>query len=349
MPSDHLINHYARCLISAARAKNFSPDAVSAILGLDTATVQDPESSYTSRHLSRLTWGLMSAMDDEFFGLTRSRCRPGTFGFIAESMLRCQTLGEALDHCCRYYSLVNDDVLLRLQRSEGRVSLVIQLKEPELDCDGLLKEWLVSKWYRFSSWLIDECIPLTEIHFTHGACVDESAYMEVFNCRCQFNSYRVSLQFPEQYLYREIHRDKSELGQLLEGVRRSMDIVTASGSILSIRLKLKQLLKESLRTEQGFPSIEMVAEGLNFSSQTVRRRLRQEGVTYRELKEDVWQELVLEYLDDAHLSLHEVASITGYAEPAGLSRAVKSWFGVSPSEYRRQRDLKERESLVTSL
>ena len=52
------------------------------------------------------------------------------------------------------------------------------------------------------------------------------------------------------------------------------------------------------------------------------------------VKEEVRREAALRWLDHEGLSISEVSYRAGYAEPNGLTRALKSWAGISPSAYR---------------
>ena len=55
--------------------------------------------------------------------------------------------------------------------------------------------------------------------------------------------------------------------------------------------------------------------------------------------------LAEQYLMEGKLQLSEIAYLLGYSELSTFSRAAKTWFGVSPTAYRR-REL-EPESLGT--
>jgi len=46
-------------------------------------------------------------------------------------------------------------------------------------------------------------------------------------------------------------------------------------------------------------------------------------------------DLALRYLSDPHISISEVAYLTGYSEPSAFHRAFKRWTGRTPSDLRR--------------
>ena len=70
------------------------------------------------------------------------------------------------------------------------------------------------------------------------------------------------------------------------------------------------------------------------SSQTLRRHLEDEDSSYRIIKEEIRREVVMKWLGNAQISIGEVSRMGGFAEPNGLTRAVKAWIGLSPKAYR---------------
>lgn len=80
-----------------------------------------------------------------------------------------------------------------------------------------------------------------------------------------------------------------------------------------------------------------VAEYMGLSPRTLQRRLKDEGRSFQQLYDakrlDIAKEQLLEYNTD----IETIAAMLGYSEPANFFRAFKSWSGLSPNEFRRQR------------
>ena len=83
-----------------------------------------------------------------------------------------------------------------------------------------------------------------------------------------------------------------------------------------------------------FPDIDYVAEKLNMTSRTLRRRLTREDSSYQEILVEVRYELAREYLATSTLPLEEISVLLGYSAPGNFSNAFKRWHGSSPREYR---------------
>lgn len=83
-----------------------------------------------------------------------------------------------------------------------------------------------------------------------------------------------------------------------------------------------------------FPDIDFVAEKLNTTSRTLRRRLAREGSSYQAILSEVRYQLALDYLANSSLPLEEISVLLGYSAPGNFSNAFKRWHGSSPRAYR---------------
>ncbi len=79
---------------------------------------------------------------------------------------------------------------------------------------------------------------------------------------------------------------------------------------------------------------ERIAEQLHLSVRTLRRRLEEEGWSFRGLLSDVRQRLALHYVQDRTLSLTEISYRLGFTQPSSFTRAFRGWTGQSPTEAR---------------
>ena len=87
--------------------------------------------------------------------------------------------------------------------------------------------------------------------------------------------------------------------------------------------------------------MEDIAARLHVSSRSLRRRLIDEGTSFRALIDEVRQAIAEELLTTGRMKLAEVAERLGYAEPAPFITAFRRWRGQSPTQYRQlhQREL----------
>jgi AraC-like DNA-binding protein len=85
----------------------------------------------------------------------------------------------------------------------------------------------------------------------------------------------------------------------------------------------------------SIPTMEELAKEFGVSGQTLRRGLKTEGTSYRQIKAEARREVVLSNISDTTLTLSQISVLAGFAETNGLVRAMKAWTGLSPSAFRR--------------
>jgi AraC-like DNA-binding protein len=71
------------------------------------------------------------------------------------------------------------------------------------------------------------------------------------------------------------------------------------------------------------------------SSRTLKRRLAEEGTTFKELADHARREEALRLVGGTELALEAVAERLGYSDLANFSRAFRRGVGATPGAYRR--------------
>lgn len=79
------------------------------------------------------------------------------------------------------------------------------------------------------------------------------------------------------------------------------------------------------------PDLPQAARALGLSDRTLKRRLQDEGLTYRALLAEVRGGQANQLLGDSTLSLTQIAERMGFSDLSSFSQAYKRWFGVAPS------------------
>ncbi|AXQ28529.1 AraC family transcriptional regulator [Solimonas sp. K1W22B-7] len=90
----------------------------------------------------------------------------------------------------------------------------------------------------------------------------------------------------------------------------------------------------ALRTDGTIAPLGEVAERLCVSARTLKRRLRQDGLTYRAVVDAIRLKRSLEFLRHRGLSVEYIAEKLGYSSAANFTRAFRRWTGSPPHTYR---------------
>jgi AraC-like DNA-binding protein len=100
----------------------------------------------------------------------------------------------------------------------------------------------------------------------------------------------------------------------------------------TITMKVRAQIIEQLPS--GTPNQTSIADTLHMSLRGLQRKLKDEEVTFMTLLEDTRQKLAMQYLQEGHRSVGEIAYLLGFSEPGNFSRAFRRWTGYSPAEFR---------------
>ena len=98
--------------------------------------------------------------------------------------------------------------------------------------------------------------------------------------------------------------------------------VRPENSKRSLSMRVSKLIR--IQLERGKVGVETVAGQLNMSRYTLHKKLRQEGLTFAALLEQVRREQAITYMKDKSKPLVEIAEQLGFSElspPAGRSSA----------------------------
>jgi AraC-like DNA-binding protein len=80
-------------------------------------------------------------------------------------------------------------------------------------------------------------------------------------------------------------------------------------------------------------TLDSVAANFNLSNRSLQRKLKEEGVTYQQIVEEVRRKLAINYLT-SNYSIKDISHILGYNEQSAFVRAFKRWTNKTPMEYR---------------
>lgn len=85
----------------------------------------------------------------------------------------------------------------------------------------------------------------------------------------------------------------------------------------------------------AMPTLPQAAQAMCISERTLKRRLHDEGTSFRALLAEAQGHQAQTLLADASLSLTDIAARMGFSDLSSFSQAYKRWFGQSPSSARK--------------
>lgn len=156
-------------------------------------------------------------------------------------------------------------------------------------------------------------------------------YNSFFGVQCEFSAPQNSIVFHRRDMMAPLNSGNPTIRALAEKLTSEYLETFGSGEFRTVvRSQILGLL------QSGGASEDAVARSLNMSSSSLARRLRAEGVNYRQLLHETQKSLALQYLEDGDLSISEIGFRLGFEDLSSLSRSFRRWTGVSPRAWRRQ-------------
>lgn len=166
--------------------------------------------------------------------------------------------------------------------------------------------------------------------FSYPAPAHAAIYQDYLCCPCIFDQARSELHYERSIL--------DERPPLAHPLTSAMFQETCEGLVAKAKASAGiagEIHRILIRRPGHLPGMEDVARALNMTSRTLRRRLKDEELSFSEIVDDVYRALAVEYLKTTHMSVDDIGMLMGFNDVANFRKAFRRWTGQTPSEIRR--------------
>jgi AraC-like DNA-binding protein len=320
-----------RKLLLGLEERSIDPAPFLAEAGIDPAVVADQDGRVPIAALHAL-WeaAIRVAPVDEGAVLGAARYAPGDYGLVGFVAMNSATLDEAIRHVVRYAGLWTDEPGMELG-DDG--TLTVAYRTPFEDRLGVrcATEAAPAEILNGARVLTQKRIVPREVRFTHAAPDDTRSREAFFGCPLSYGAPDNAMQLEPADLALPLPKADAQLGAYLRSVANQA-LAHRGGAADSLLERLRQIIAEEL--QKGVPTADQVARRLATSERTLRRRLEQDGTSFRALLDKTRAELADSYVRDKRLPLSEVAFLVGFSEPSAFYRAFKRWTDSTPKAWR---------------
>lgn len=177
--------------------------------------------------------------------------------------------------------------------------------------------------------ILGEPLVFGEVHLHHDGHGRSSTYRDYYGSDVRFSAGDSRFSFSSSLLDKPLPQSDPESSRHFQQQCQLLiaKLTTQGHFVDDVRMLI-------LARPGFFPDIEYVAEKMNMSTRTLRRRLKEENSSYRELLDEIRFGLAREYLGKTSLSMEEICGLLGYSESGNFSHAFRRWSGQSPREWR---------------
>jgi len=251
------------------------------------------------------------------------------YGAYAEFVLSAPNLAEALDRGRRALILTHPGLEISITETEqhlviGRVSEGFSvLGHRHLDEGTLPIICYVARHFHGQDWRPDW------VELPHDVKRDRDELEAIFGAKIR-TGVAPAIAIPRTDLLKgnpDIHSASASLA--FEDLKELMGVEPMK----AMEDAVMALLNISPAT--GSATAADIAKLLGVEAWTLRRALRQDGTSFRALRNRFISRKACLLLADTNLPVEKIGEQLGYREPKSFRRAFKSWTGVSPTDFRK--------------
>ncbi|MGM0450085.1 MAG: AraC family transcriptional regulator [Pseudomonadota bacterium] len=320
----------SQVMVNFAASQGVDRDTCLLGTGIDERDLQDGEALVTRAQEMRLIENLMLALPDVpalgfQLGLQYSLATFGIWGFALRTS---RTLREALARAMRYLPL--STAYCRVYRIDEEGCFGIGM-----DAEAIphpLRQFLLERDMATAIHLLKELslssidivgLEFRELPDGHGRKIEGMCGITP-GSRNDRNAILVRSDVADQPL---ATYDPHLVRMLDDQCRQRLERLQTGSLAGQVRHKL--------HGELGLvASLDEVARELALSPRSLRRKLDQEGTSFRALVEEERRQIALQLLSSSDMKLDELAIHLGYTDTASFTRAFRRWMGCSPGDYR---------------
>lgn len=298
--------------------------------GIADHLLEAPSARVTYDQFVRLYQQVALGTDDEVMGQFSRRIRSGTLKYLCSSLLDARSLANAMYRFTRFWNLLLDDYQLDYREHSGQVVISLEARDSAANTQRFGHELMMKLAHGVASWLAGQEIPLHGVMFSFPRPVYASEYMHMFPAPITFEQPCTALYFDVHWGAVKFRRSKAELLPFLQAAPRFWLFTTLKERLVA--QQVRQYLLANLKHDE---SIQTAANSLLLSTRTLTRRLKEEGTSYRLVKDALRRDIAVQQLIHTDLSITQIALEVGFDSTAVFHRAFRGWTGSTPGAYRR--------------
>lgn len=336
------LNKKKKLFVSSSAAKSLSgylldegmsEEQIENTLGQTISSLEEAEARLPVLEYHELWKQALEFTENPALGLELgAKPRNEEMGLVGHIFFNNATLGDALKQYERFYALVNEGMHIELKEMGELVKLEYICDVEDAYCIQDMERTLAIAMHRAKEY-ISSSLSIEYVGFQHDQPDYYDKYLDIFSCPVKFNQPSTHLVFKKKYLDFKLPKRSSYLHLVL--TRHIESMLKRFRPKASLTDKVKSLVEKKLAKDSV--DAEHIAERLHMSRNTLYRKLKQEGMSFHDLVDQVREKKALEYLNENKHSLSEIAFLLGFSELSAFSRAFKRWTGESPAKYSKQK------------
>ena len=254
----------------------------------------------------------------------------GILGTLSVAMRYSATVGEAMGCASKYLHVYNAAIGFTINTEErrGQARFVFQVLPGHYLRWAQTAEHGLGLTWRILTLLSEGRCHLQQVWFPHPAVATEATYRARFAGPLTFRADRTALAVTAKDLNLPISENNRDLHDLATSYLDSQLPRGRTPFTTQVHHAIEALLGT------GTCGHRQVANALYMHPRTLQRRLREEGTTFEEIKDETRRDLAERYLSQPDVPLTQITALLDYSEQSAFGRSCRRWFHATPREFR---------------
>lgn len=251
------------------------------------------------------------------------------------SVINSKNLNEVIERTAAFCSMVESiGINLVLTNQGQQTKLTIEIRQTSSKQSSLLLTLAaMSTFYYLFSWLIATDLPLEQVGLCHEKPNKPMPVGPLQNFPTLYQCHNNYFIFSTTWLQQPVTRNYNQLTQVIDYFPVSLLSVGTSNQLLTTRVE--GIIQASLNGSVAAVTAEIMAQLVNLSPATLRRKLRNEGTDFTQLLTK-YQRIEAEKCLINQVPIKAIALQLGFSDDRAFRRAFKRWCGQTPTEFRQK-------------
>ncbi len=320
-------------VLEVAQAHEYDLTPILDRAGLNTAKSSGSNNDLTGEKYYDFLGEVLAKVDIPAFG-----CKVGQrfslrdFGVLGYACISSSTLRQFLQTFFRFQQIVGSSASFREALREEGDNAMIEIHSScsneqllRFDIEEAVGQWTMAAGDMWSG--KESMYTCVNLSFPEPDYAQE--LQALVGCPVFYQQARNELIFPAELLQGPIVMADELTAKLCE-----QQCHTLLQGLTQQEGLVEQVRKLIINQPGRISTPEDVASQLHISYRTLRRRLSDEGTSFKEIHNELRMGMAGEYMRQTELTTQEIAFLLGYSEASNFHRAFKLWYGKTPGDYR---------------
>jgi AraC-like DNA-binding protein len=305
-------------------------------LGLSLAEMSSPATRVSLNQVLRACYAAGRLSRDPHFAYHAGlRLHVSAFGMYGFAILSSMNYRRTMKFVMDYYQLTAP--LVDLEFSEAGGSGIWAFTPVEAaDDDALVTKFIVEMQFGIMTSLFRDVMGAAfaprEFHVVFEPPHDAAEYPKLLGGPVMFGQPENAMLFDAGWLDGTPNLGNEITYRTLVALCDSMieELKLRAGLAGKLRHHLMLNLTRPIRFDE-------VANALNMSPRTLRRKLGDENTSFRQVADELRMEMAIRYLRDTELTVEDIAELLGFSDAANFRHAFRRWTNAAPNAFRGNR------------